>query len=297
MKKFMVLTVAIAVLSWAAMAQTSASGQASSQTQGSTSTGASTSVSRSGASANASADKSGANAGLANGTAINATLSKSIDSRKAKSGDAVEAKTTSDVKSAGKTVIPRGSKLIGHVTQASARGKGDADSTLGIVFDHAVLKNGQQVPLNATIRALAAARSVAASNDDMIGASGGPGSAGGSTVGGVGATGGGVLGGVGNTAGNTVGSTAGSVGNTVASTTRAAGSATRAGTSATGELTSTTQGVIGMPGVTLSQATNATMGVTQGVTQGATISSIGKNVKLDSGTQMVLSVAGTASNQ
>jgi hypothetical protein len=44
-----------------------------------------------------------------------------------------------------------------------------------------------------------------------------------------------------------------------------------------------------MPGVTLSQATSAT--------QGTTITSTGKNVKLDSGTQMVLSVAGGASTQ
>src|SRR4051794_955400 len=155
------------------------SGQASSQTQGTTSTGATTSASPSGVSAgtstdtsasqdanaptgkgsttgtangaaaastNASANQNGAsaNSGLASGTVINATLSKSIDSKKAKAGDAVEAKTTSDVKAEGKTIIPRGSKLIGHITQASARGKGDADSTLGIAFDHAVLKNGQQ---------------------------------------------------------------------------------------------------------------------------------------------------------
>src|SRR5205085_7412100 len=129
------------------------------------------------------ADKSGANAGLAQGTNINATLSKSLDSKKAKTGDPVEAKTTSDVKSAGQTVIPRGSKLIGHVTQATARGKGDADSTLGIAFDHAVLKNGQQIPLNATVQALAAAQSAVSANDDMMnggGSASGMGNAGGS---------------------------------------------------------------------------------------------------------------------
>jgi len=97
---------------------------------------------------------------------------------------------------------------------------------------------------------------------------------------------------VGGTA-NTVGSTAGRVGNTVGSTTNTGGSASHAGSGTTGELTSTGHGVVGMPGVTLSQASSAT----STVTQGTTISSTGKNVRLDSGTQMVLSVGGTVSNQ
>ena len=33
------------------------------------------------------------------------------------------------------TTIPLGSKVTGHVTEAKARSKGDAQSALGIVFD------------------------------------------------------------------------------------------------------------------------------------------------------------------
>jgi len=58
------------------------------------------------------------------------------------------------VKSEGKIVIPKGAKLVGHVTQASARTKGESESALGIVFDKAILKNGQEIPLSAGFRRL-----------------------------------------------------------------------------------------------------------------------------------------------
>lgn len=45
----------------------------------------------------------------------------------------------------GKSLIPRGTKIEGHVTQASTWGKGDPFSTVGVVFDKAVLKDGVSV--------------------------------------------------------------------------------------------------------------------------------------------------------
>src|SRR6266550_4239844 len=96
------------------------------------------------ASTSASAQNGQANGSLATGTAFNAALSSPIDSKKCKPGDPVNAHNTEAVKSEGKTVIPKGSKLVGHVTQASARGKGESESSLGIVFDKAILKNGGQ---------------------------------------------------------------------------------------------------------------------------------------------------------
>ena len=106
----------------------------------------------------ASANRTGqSGASLAGGTPINAELNSSIDSKKAKPGDEVTAHTTQAVKSADdRTILPKGAKLIGHVTQASARSKGDGESTLGISFDRAILKGGEEIPLNATIQALAA---------------------------------------------------------------------------------------------------------------------------------------------
>src|SRR5260370_29399348 len=78
--------------------------------------------------ASASAQNGQANGSLATGTAFNAALSSPIDSKKCKPGDPVNAHSTEAVKSEGKTVIPKGSKLVGHVTQASARGKGESES-------------------------------------------------------------------------------------------------------------------------------------------------------------------------
>lgn len=96
-------------------------------------------------------------AGLSNGTAMNAELSQALDTKKCKPGDAVTAKTTAATKAGGEVVIPKGTKLVGHVTESKARAKGESRSELGIVFDKAVLKDGREIALNnVTVEALAA---------------------------------------------------------------------------------------------------------------------------------------------
>jgi hypothetical protein len=201
-------------------------------------------------------------------------LSAPIDSKKAKPGDPVAARTTEPSKSNGKTVIPKGSKLVGHVTQASARSKGDSQTALGIVFDKAILKNGQEVPLNVAIQALASAQSAATANagNDLAAAGGAGAYAGGSGR----AAGGGALGGVTSTAGGALNSTAHSATNTVAGSKGAVG-----GLNAAGQLTSSSQGVFGLQGVNLSSATTD-------AAQGSLITCTGKNLHLDSGTQLLL---------
>src|ERR1700757_4442803 len=116
------------------------------------------------ASASPSAQKGQANASLATVSTINAELTSPIDSKKAKPDDPVKGRTTEAAKSGDKTVIPRGAKLLGHVTQATARAKGDSDSSLGIVFDKAILKDGQEAPLNVAVQALASAPSASGIN-------------------------------------------------------------------------------------------------------------------------------------
>jgi hypothetical protein len=95
------------------------------------------------------------NGSLANGSAIGAALTKPIDSRKMKPGDLVIARTMEASKADGKTVIPSGAKLVGHVTQASARANGDPYSAVEFVFDKAVLKHGEEIPLDVEVRAVA----------------------------------------------------------------------------------------------------------------------------------------------
>src|SRR5712692_6013550 len=280
-------------MSAAAQSQTGAQAGAQSGSQASVQAGqtqAQTSGNAS-ASTSASAQNGQANGSLATGTAFNATLSSPIDSKKCKAGDPVNAHTTEALKSEGKTVIPKGAKLVGHVTQASARAKGESESSLGIVFDKAILKNGQEIPLNAGIQAIASAQSsVSTAGADLDTIGGGGASAGGSAAGG----GRGALGGVSSAAGGAVGAVTntaanggGVAGGTVNSVANAGGSISGAskgavgGLNAAGQLTSNSQGVFGMNGLNLNAAAS-------NATQGSVITSAGKNVHLDSGTRMLL---------
>jgi len=87
---------------------------------------------------------------------IPAQLTKSLDAKKAKAGDGVEAKTWEDVLSDGIVIVPRGSKLIGHLTEAQAPASAKKASQLSIVFDQVLLKSGQELAVNATILSLTA---------------------------------------------------------------------------------------------------------------------------------------------
>ncbi len=274
-------------------AQTNAQGNAQASKQGAQASGSGAAAS------SAAAQTEQGNAALANGSTFNAALNAPIDSKKAKPGDPVTAHTTEPAKSDGKTVLPRGTKLLGHVTQASARANGESDSSLGVVFDKAILKNGQEVPLNAGIQALASGQSAASAAGpdlDAFGGAGGSaagsgsasgGRSGGGALGGVTSTAGGAVGAVTNTAANVGGGAGGTLNSTVNSTANAAGSLNGVSSGATGglntagQLTSDSRGVFGLNGLNLnSEAANGT--------QGSIITSAGKNVHLDSGTQMLL---------
>ncbi len=240
------------------------------------------------ASSSASAESKQTNAGLASGTAFNATLNAPLDSKKCKRGDAVTARTTENVKADGRTVLPKGSRLVGHVTQATARAKGDSESALAITFDRAILKNGEEVPLNIAIQAMAAAQTASSAPDadlDTMGSAGtsaaGSGMAEGRGAGGrVTSTTGSALGSVTNTS---AGAGDAALHSAVTSTTRVDGASHGAvgGLSTAGQLTSNSRGVFNMTGLTLNAA--AANG-----TQGSVITTAGKNVHLDSGTRMLM---------
>lgn len=85
---------------------------------------------------------------------LQAELTKPIDAGKAKPGDEVTAKLTQDFKSDGKVVFHKGSKLVGHVTEAQAHSKNNAESRLGIVFNKVQLKGGEEVSINAMVQAV-----------------------------------------------------------------------------------------------------------------------------------------------
>ena len=227
-------------------------------------------------------EKSAANS-LSSGTIIQAELSKSVDAKKAKQGDQVTAKTTEDVRGNSGVVIPKGSKLIGHIARAKARTKGDANSNLVIAWDKAVLKHGEEIPLHASLQAIGRPRSAPMGLDDSGGMEGGgPGTNSGSAGrvqpgGGMGGRSSGSLPGP---AGGAAGGVAGAAGNAAGGAANTAGSAT--GVHSGGVLDARAQGVAGLPGITLNNQAAAT--------QGSEISSEHGNLRLESGTQLLLRV-------
>ncbi len=209
------------------------------------------------------------------GSTVQAELAKPLDARKNKVGDEVIAKTTHDLKSQGRVVIPKGSKLVGHVTEAKAQSKEQATSELGIAFDRAILKGGEELPLALGIQAIGRSQSAATPVEDDTIASPSSGttrpssarpSGGGGTLGGVRSTAGGVV--------DTAGSTAGAAVNSTADT---------AGGAISGPLSATSHGVVGMPGLSLATQTSTSASA-------SVITAQGGNVHLDSGTEMILRV-------
>lgn len=82
-------------------------------------------------------------------------LTKPLDSKKLKQGDPVEAKLTGGITLPNGTQVARGTRLVGHVTAATARSKGGSESTLGIVFDKIARAPGEEVAFTGVVQAVA----------------------------------------------------------------------------------------------------------------------------------------------
>jgi len=147
-------------------------------------------------------------------SAVTGELQGKLDAKTAKVGDRVILKTTNNVQTPDGTVIPRGTRLIGHITQVQAVDSAHGGSQMGIAFDRAELKNGQSIAIHTLIRGVRASPSATAmssmNGDDSMNAmgSGAPMNVGGSGPGASGGrgghSGGGVLDGTGGLAGGTL---------------------------------------------------------------------------------------------
>lgn len=252
------LTIALVILSaCAALAQDSRTGAKA------------TAASSTAASANGKAIN------LESGTRLAAQLQNTLDVRKAKVGDQVVLKTTEAIKSQGRTVVGKGARLIGHVTNVSQKGSAKGESSLSLVFDK--LENGSlDVPINATITSVTRAVTHAnVGNDDLSSDTGVQSrstarsssrqSSSGGVLGGVTGTVGGVLNSTTQTAGDVVGGTTNAVGSTVNGVTRNVG------------------------GIRISESTDAS------VEGGSTLSLTGDNLRLEKGTSFNLRLNQAAS--
>jgi hypothetical protein len=209
----------------------------------------------------------GAASRFAPGIVIPVELAKTIDAKKAKTGDEVIAKVTQDLKNnSGEVVVPKDTKVLGRVTETQARSKEQKESDVGIAFDRAVMKNGNEIQMPMSIQAIigpqpqtsAVGRGAAAPS----------------------------------TGGNPSPTRAGGMGSsmlTPAPSTSPAGSNmpmpanADPGTNARPPITAQTEGVIGIPDLKLTPAAPT-------ASQGSVVSSEKNNVKIESGTLMLLRV-------
>ena len=222
--------------------------------------------------------QAGATSRIAPGSVIPVQLTKSIDVKKVKTGDAVEARVTQDMKSGnGEIIVPKDTKVVGRVTEVQARNKEQKESQVGIAFDRAVMKTGGDMNVPMSIQAIIAPSYLSSNNGSGAEATGQQQSAG---------TAGGMSQGSGNARN-------GAMGGSQPSTPAPSGSATptpeKTGSAAHEPVTGNTQGVLGIPNLTLSTAT--------GTAQGSVVTSEKDNVKLESGTLMLLRVNQAGVNQ
>jgi hypothetical protein len=212
------------------------------------------------------------------GTIVNTELTGSLDSKKVKAGATVNARTVTDLKTNdGRIVLPKGTTIIGHVTEASARGAGQPDSSLGLEFDKAILKSGQEIPLNATVQAVGAPPSNSFDNQtpsaDPTGSR--PAAPGGAVQSGTTASRGGTI--------NGASSTPNGIGDPYGGANPSAGNTNDSG----GQWNGNTRGVVGLHNLSLSTASEG---------QGSIVKSTGKNVKLDGGTRLLLVTGNVAAH-
>lgn len=88
------------------------------------------------------------------GVSMNAELTKGVDVKKAKVGDLVSAKTSDAVTLPNGTELPKGTKLVGKVTDARAKSSSDKTSHLAFSLDQAVTKDGHEIALRVMVTSM-----------------------------------------------------------------------------------------------------------------------------------------------
>jgi hypothetical protein len=169
----------------------------------------------------------------------------------------------------GEILVPKDTKVVGHVTEAQTRSKEQKDSQVGIIFDRAVMKNGGEMQMPMSIQAIIAPQASNSGNADNGNGQSTPAPA--ANASGASSNGGRAAG-MGGAPPPTPNASTGS--NT---------STDDSSTAAHEPITGKTEGVVGLRDLKL--ATTATA-----VSQGSVVSSEKNNVKLESGTFMLLRV-------
>lgn len=228
----------------------------------------------------ASANGAGKTVNIASGTRLAGELQNTIDVRKAKVGDEVVLKTTQAIKSEGRTVVKKGARLIGHVTEVSKKTEANAESRVAILFDR--LETGSlDIAITATIASIS--RSQVNNDRAAVGMDGGGSSsvssqtqASGQQTSSSGSVVGGVVGGVTNSVGGVVDATSATTANVLGTTSSVAGGATSTVGSSLGK-------------IQISESTEASA-------SGSSVLSLrGENLRVEKGTTFSLVLTQSAS--
>lgn len=78
---------------------------------------------------------------------IHAVLEKIVHPKKVKVGDVVSARMTDPTKLKDGTELPKGTHLVGKVTEVRLKADKEGPSKLGLLFDKAQLKDGKEIPI------------------------------------------------------------------------------------------------------------------------------------------------------
>jgi hypothetical protein len=104
---------------------------------------------------------------------VHAQLDNTLDTKKAKQGEVVTAKLEENVQIPDAQVLPKNTVLEGHVDQVQASDH-KSDSMVVVTFDKAKLKDGQELPIKATILAVTEPLSMQAMNGGAAANGGAP---------------------------------------------------------------------------------------------------------------------------
>lgn len=257
MRKFMLTIMLTAICAGTAFAQEA-------RTRGTADASSSTSLAR--------GDKS---LNIQSGTRLAAELENTLDARKARVGDRVVLRTTQAIKENGRTIVKKGSRLIGRVTDVQQKGRGQAESSVSLLFDR--LESGSlATPITATINSITQVRTRSEYDNNRMSTDSDVRSSSSARTTQQQRSGGGLLGSATNTVGGVVDTTAQTVGGAVNATGQAVG-----------DTTGTLSNTVGAIRIEQSSSTD--------VQGGATLSLAGDNLRLEKGTAFHLTLNQSAS--
>jgi hypothetical protein len=102
-------------------------------------------------------------------TTVITVLTGSLDTKSAVAGQEFWLRTTSDIVVNGEMILPKGSKVLGHIAEAVAAAKGHPKSELWLIIDKAVNKAGVEISLQAIVAAIAAPNKDSLASDPTYG--------------------------------------------------------------------------------------------------------------------------------